>query len=270
MERSLGLIGGAGVLPARMASEARRQGWRVVAFVFGDAEGVDAQADRVVPSRLTHVEAAISALRDERISAAVFAGKFHIGDVLRGERGGGEYRRVIERVESLRDVELFGVVTGLLERMGIEVLDQRRFLGDWIDGEGCWSARRPDEGEWTDVRRGLGFARTLADAGIGQTVVIRRGVVTAAEAAEGTTDAVRRGVALAGPGAVVVKAVARQHDYRFDTPAIGPDTVEAAAAGGAAVLAVEAHRVLIVDKDEAVRRADAGSLGLLSIAEPRV
>jgi acyl-CoA synthetase (AMP-forming)/AMP-acid ligase II len=42
VERSLGLICGAGVLPARMAGEARRHGWRVVAFTFGEAPGVTA------------------------------------------------------------------------------------------------------------------------------------------------------------------------------------------------------------------------------------
>jgi DUF1009 family protein len=100
---------------------------------------------------------------------------------------------------------------------------------------------------------------------VGQTVVVRRGAVTAVEGIEGTTEAIRRGTALAGPGAVVVKAVARDHDYRFDTPTIGPESLEAAAAGAAAVVAVEAGRVLLVDREESVARANAAGIALLGV-----
>src|SRR5205823_788723 len=86
----------------------------------------------------------------------------------------------------------------------------------------------------------LRLGRHAAAAGIGQTVVLRRGAVAAVEALEGTTEAIRRGAALAGPGVVIVKAVAADHDYRFDTPVIGPESLEAAAAGRASVVAVEA------------------------------
>src|SRR5436309_2729857 len=138
---------GAGVLPARMAGQARRQGWRVVAFTFGEAPGVSAHADRTIPSLLNEA-----------------------------------------------------------------------------------------------------------------------GAVLAVEASEGTTDAIRRGIAHAGPGAVVVKAVARDHDYRFDTPTIGPETLTAAASGGATVVAVEAERVLILERDECLRIADEAGLALAGIA----
>jgi DUF1009 family protein len=75
---------------------------------------------------------------------------------------------------------------------------------------------------------------------------------------------VRRGTGLAGAGAVVVKAVARAHDFRFDTPAIGPDTLEAAAAGGATAMAIEAGRVLVLEREATIQRADAAGIALVS------
>jgi DUF1009 family protein len=149
--------------------------------------------------------------------------------------------------------------------MGIEVLDQRRFLGDWIGRSGCWSSRAPTDTEWADVQRGLRVARLVADAGVGQAVVVKLGAVTAVEATEGTTETIRRGLAQAGPGAVVVKAVAREHDYRFDTPGVGPETIEAAASGGAKVLAVEAERVLVLDRDECLRIANQAGMALVGV-----
>ena len=64
---------------------------------------------------------------------------------------------------------------------------------------------------------------------------------------------------------MVVKAAARDHDYRFDTPAVGPETIEAAATGGATVLAVEAGASAVLDRaDVAVRAADAAGMALVS------
>jgi len=157
-------------------------------------------------------------------------------------------------------------VVATLAQMGIELLDQRPFLGDWIGRSGCWSRRAPTDAEWADVRRGLEVARLVADAGIGQAIVIKHGAITAVEATEGTTATIRRGAAQGGPGAVVVKAAAREHDYRFDTPGIGPETIEAAAAGGATVLAVEADRVLVVDRDECLRIANGAGIALVGVA----
>jgi hypothetical protein len=90
-------------------------------------------------------------------------------------------------------------------------------------------------------------------------------VTVALEAAEGTDETIRRGGRLAGPGAVVVKAVAASHDYRFDIPTVGAATLEAMREGGAAVLAVPAGRVLLLDRDEAVRLADQAGIAVVSV-----
>jgi DUF1009 family protein len=123
----------------------------------------------------------------------------------------------------------------------------------------------PTEEEWRDVGAGLRVARSLADHGVGQTVVVRHGVITAVEAVEGTTAAIERGAALAGPGAVIVKAVGPDHDYRFDLPAVGHETVEAAARGGASVLAVQAGRVAVLDLETALARASATRLAVVGV-----
>jgi len=265
VERSLGLMCGAGILPARMAAEARRQGWRVVAFTFGDAPGVERHAERMVPSRLAEPGAVLAGLRDAGVGAALFSGKFSARDALGARPGDAAAHAMEARAGSRMDVRLIEVVVATFTEMGITVLDQRPFLGDGLAAAGCWSLRAPREEERRDVERGLAVARLLADARVGQTVVVRRGAVTAVEAIEGTTEAIRRGTALAGPGAVVVKAVAPDHDYRFDTPTIGPESLDAAASGGAAVVAVEAGRVLLLDRERSVGRANAAGIALLGV-----
>src|SRR5438552_1604572 len=117
------------------------------------------------------------------------------------------------------------------------------------------------------MARGRRRVRPAHGAGewrVGQTVVVRREAVSAGEAIEGTTAAIRRGTALSGPGAAIVKAVGPAHDFRFDVPTIGPETIDAAAEGGAAVVALEAERVFVLERETTTRRADAASIALVS------
>jgi DUF1009 family protein len=267
VERTLGLMGGAGPLPPLVAARARAQGWRVVAFAFDGADAVAPHADRVIPSHITEVAPVLAALVEERVTAAVLVGRFAMTDVLRADRGRSDAaaRRVEARAGSRADARLVGAVIGTLADLGIEVLDQRLFLGDLLAPTGCWTARPPTPAEWEQVRQGLALARRLAEAGVGQTVVLHHGAVTAVEAAEGTTEAIRRGTALGGAGAVIVKAPAPDHDYRVDTPLVGRETLAAAVAGAAAVVAVEAGRVALLDRAGCVADADAAGLTLVGV-----
>ena len=266
MERSLGLMCGAGVLPARMADEARRRGWRVVAFTFDEAPGVAAGADVMVPARITELMPILTRLAEERVASVLFSGRFSLPDVLRVGAADETFRGLESRANSRSGPAFVEAIISTLAGFGIEVLDQREFVGDWLVAPGCWSRRQPTEEEWRDARVGLGAARMMAAAHIGQTVVVRHGAIVAVEAVEGTTEAVRRGAALGGSGTVVAKAVAPDHDYRFDAPAVGPETLAAAAAGGVTALAVEAGRVMLFDRQETLRIADAAGIAVVGVA----
>lgn len=264
MERSLGLICGAGVLPALMAEQARRLGWRVVAFAFPGAGGLDAHADLVIPSRVGELAPVLETLKSQKVESVAFSGKFWMSDLLRAQAPDDVHARMVTEAGPLVDANLTAVVVATLGSLGITLLDQRAFLGEELGGAGCWSRRQPTAEEWADIRRGFAVARALADASVGQTVVVKGGAVSAVEAMEGTSEAIRRGTALSGPGAVVVKSVARAHDFRFDIPTVGTETIEAAAAGGAQVVAVEAGRVFLLDRPAIARRADAAGIALVS------
>jgi DUF1009 family protein len=257
-------MAGAGVLPGRAAAEAVRQGWRVVALAFDEAAGLGAHAERVVPSTIKDIQAVLQTLGDERVQAAVFVGKFWKQRVFDAVGATDEAGLRLAR-SGLSDDALAGTVLATLSGMGIEVLDQRPFLAPWMMDDGTLTSRAPSPAEWEEIRAGFALARRLAEDGIGQTVVRSRGVTLAVEAVEGTDETIRRGVRLAGPGAVVVKAVAAGHDFRFDIPTVGPATVAAMADGGATALAVDGGKVLLVDRDEAVRAANAVGIAVVSV-----
>lgn len=266
MEQALGLMCGAGALPAHVASEARRQGWRVIAFSFAEAPGLEGVAHRAISSRLTEIGAVLEGLRRERVSAVLFAGKLWKEDVLAGAAAADPAGQQLMRAAGgLTDSGLAQAVAGTLAGLGIEVLDQRPFLAALLVAPGLLTPRAPSDAEWKDIRLGLSLARQHGGLGAGQTVVLKHGVVAAVEGIEGTTETIRRGCGLAGPGAVVVKAVAARHDYRFDVPAVGEETVSALAQGHAAVLALEAGKVLLLDREAVVAKAGRDGIAIVSL-----
>jgi hypothetical protein len=265
VETTLGLMAGAGALPGRVAAEARRQGFRVVAFAFDRAEGLEGAAHEIIPSSVTAIQTVLQALGGQGVRVVVFAGKFWKQTALaEAERTDAAGRELVQR--GLSDQALAQGVVTVLGGLGVEVLDPRRFLGPWLLHDRL-GALEPTPGQWDEIRAGFALGRQLAGFGVGQTVVRARGVTVAVEAAEGTDETIRRGCALAGPGAVVIKTVAPDHDYRFDVPTVGLATIEAMAAGGAVALAVPAGRVLGIDAATFLPRAAAAGIALVAVED---
>src|SRR5688500_19421767 len=181
---------GAGAVPALMAQQARQHGWRVVAFAFAPpSAAVLGDVARVVPCDMREIGPVVATLLEEKVSGVLLSGKFWMSDLLHAERVDETHRAMAARAGSLLDGNIKTVLLSTLTGMGIELLDQRPFLGDGLPDQRLLGARTPSDAEWTDVRRGLEVGRAVATLSIGQTVVVRRGAVGAVEAIEGTTAA---------------------------------------------------------------------------------
>ena len=146
---------GAGALPARVAREAKRRGFRIVAFAFGETPGLDGAVDRLVPSSVADIAAVLTGLRAERVSAAVFCGRLAAQELLQA-RGDAAGEAIVARGGGgLSDAGLLQGVLGTLTDLGIEVLDQRPFYGDWITRAGPLGGRDATAAEEVDVARGF-------------------------------------------------------------------------------------------------------------------
>ena len=126
-----------------------------------------------------------------------------------------------------------------------------KISGPLMPGKGCHLGPRLSDAQAADVALGFRIAKAVAGLDIGQTVVVKKGTVLAVEGFEGTDKCLARGGELAGRegGAVAVKVTKPDHDFRFDIPCIGPQTLETCAASGVAVLAFEAGRSLLLEPE---------------------
>jgi DUF1009 family protein len=90
----------------------------------------------------------------------------------------------------------------------------------------------------------------------------------AVEAIEGTDACIRRAGQLCPAGGFTVVKVAKpQQDMRFDVPTIGLGTLESIRSAGGAVLAVEAHRTILVEHDQFLRQANQAQVAVVSVEE---
>ncbi len=111
------------------------------------------------------------------------------------------------------------------------------------------------------------MAHEIGRLDIGQCVVIKDRVVVAVEAVEGTDGAIKRGGDLAKEGAVVVKRSKPQQDLRFDLPTVGPRTIEVMASVKASVLAIEAGRTILLDREIMLDKARSARIAIVGISK---
>jgi DUF1009 family protein len=265
----LGLIAGEGRFPFLVLEEARRLGVPVTLLLIeGEADPslapVDGAAFHWVG--LGELSRSVQILREAGVKEAILAGRVkHVRafDILRPDRLS---LKVLSRLRSRSTEAMLLAVADVLGEEGIELLDSTLLLRHHLATEGPMTRRKPSKEELESLRFGLEMARGLASLDIGQTVVVKRMAVVAAEAMEGTDRAIRRAGEIAEGPFVVVKVARPRQDMRFDVPVVGPKTIESMAAVGATVLGLETGRVLLLERDELLRRAEDLAIGVYGAA----
>lgn len=263
----IGLIAGSGRLPHLFASAAKERGLTVHA-VAHRGETDESLAEAVASLtwiRVGQLKAIVDALKAHGVSQAVMAGG--IGRVkaisqARPDRGTLE---MLAGVRSLRDDELLRATARYLDKQGIHLESVTRFVPQLLATEGLLAGPKLSREQQDDVALGVQVAGALGSADVGQTVVVKGGVVLAVEAVEGTDACIRRAGSFDGSGAVVVKRVKPNQDERFDLPAIGPVTLEVMREAGARVLAVDAGHSLMLDSDVIFRHASKLGISVVGV-----
>jgi UDP-2,3-diacylglucosamine hydrolase len=189
-------------------------------------------------------------------------------------------------------------VLGFFEEAGFAVRAAHEIVPEVLPPDGVLTRVQPAAAAERDLARAVSAHAAMGAADIGQALVVAEGMVIAVEAQPGTdwmlaSLLVRGGERLPTgglfddplgvaadvfggpavaprrgrdpslpPGGLLYKAPKPGQDRRVDLPAIGPGTVRGAAAAGLRGLVVEAGGVMVLDRQTAVREADAAGLFL--------
>jgi len=268
MMRRIALVAGSGRLPLLFADEARQDGSYVVGIAINGLtdKTFDSHVDSIYWGDITEPGKVLEVFRKEKVNFIVMTGKIPKAIIFNRKLNLDEHARdLLNKTVDSKDYTIIKAIALRLKKEGISVMDPTIYLFKLLAPKGLIARREPTREEWQDVSFGHKTAKTMAGMDIGQAVMIRKKMVIAVEAHEGTDHMIRRTGDLDSDGAVVVKVSRPHQDMRFDVPTVGPETIESLISVHAKVLAIEARKTLIVDKDEIIKKADAAGIAVVAV-----
>ncbi len=264
----IGLVAGSGRLPIIFSDMAKAKGDEVIAFgIKGITDaGLEKSVDKMHWLVWGDLKKAMMLLLMERIKRIVLLGKISKEMVFKDTGNmDAEAKALMGKIGDKKDYSILGGVAGALKKVGVEVLDPTVYLETLVPSKGVLTQHEPSEAEMEDVNYGIAIARELAKSDIGQTIAVKDRTVIAVEAAEGTDETISRAGKLVKGGFVVIKVARPDQDMRFDIPLIGPDTLSSIERAGGTVLALEANKTFLMDREELIKRADANDISVVII-----
>ena len=269
----IGILAGGGRLPLMIAESvaARGQSVHIVA--------IEGEADRAVASfphtwvNWGEIGRMVDTLRGQS-DELVIAGAVRRPDLWRIRPDLGFFRSVPQIVLLMGggDNSVLTRVVRFFEKKGLRVRGAHEVAPDLLAGVGPIGGVPLGLQDSVDAEMGFAVRRALAGLDAGQAVVVAAGKVLAVEGAEGTDTMLKRVAEFTGQGGagarrgVLTKGPKPGQELRIDMPAIGPMTIASATAANLAAIVVEAGSVLILDRAETIRMADASGTVVQGLA----
>lgn len=261
MTKKIGLIAGGGDFPLLFAREAKALGYEVItAGLTGITPAEIGKYSAAFECfRLGQISAPIDFFKKAGVTRALMAGKVPHVSIFGGILPDLRAAKILLGLRDKKANSILGALAEELKKDGIEIISSVTFLEHLLPAPGLLAGPEPDKKTMQTVEVGWKAAKTLADLDIGLTVVVKDRAVIAVEAMEGTDECIKRAGAVlhhqdADSGKVlrdiaVVKVARSDQDMRFDLPVVGIKTLESMQMASAGILAIEAKKTLIIQKE---------------------
>lgn len=266
--KKIALIAGGGKFPLLFAQAAKARGISVIgcAFVKITNRKLKRYVDKIFWLNIGELSKLLQVFKENNLRKGIMAGKIPKVAIFNSRlKRDKEIDFILNKVVDKKDNSLLIAIADKLRKEGIELLNSTTFLSSLLAVKGILTRKEPTSSEWDDVYFGRNLAKQMSDLDIGQSVVVKDKAILAIEAIEGTDIAIMRGGKLGGRGSVVVKMSRCKQDMRFDIPVVGLQTMKSLAKIKGAVLAVEAGKTLIIDREKIIKLADRKGIAVVVI-----
>ena len=268
----VGLIAGIGNLPVEFMRAAQHEGYEVVVIsvVTEGAPELQAEADAYYQISVFKSDTVIKTFLKEGVTDVTMLGKVTKEHLYKKITTIPDMRtiKLLNRLRNRKDDTIMLAIVEELEKEGLAVADQTKYMRSLMPPVGVMTMRKPTEVEQLDIEFGFTLAKQMGALDIGQTVVVKEQAAMAIEAIEGTDECIKRGGALGREGAVVVKTAKPNQDIRFDVPAVGMKTLESMITGNCKVLAMEAKRTIFVEQEAVLQKANELGIVICAVEGP--
>ena len=273
-EKTLGLIAGSGAMPVEIIRHCNNHGISVFAIgleTFADEKQLDGVPH--IFARIGEAGKMLNALREHNVHDIVLA-----GGIKRPS-----FRELIPDMEGVKivaklamkkmsDDNLFRAVMDEIEKRGFRIAGIEEVVPGMLFREGVYGRVKPGKEDMNDIARGWAVAKAIGAVDVGQAVVVQEGLVLAMEAIEGTDMVLSRASQLRkrGKAPVMVKVLKPGQDMRVDLPAIGLQTIDLFIKYGIGGIAVEAGGILLIEKDDVIKKADENRIFIIGLNSPQI
>jgi hypothetical protein len=265
-QNTTGIIAGNGRLPDLALKNLFMKGKDIV-FIDLIGERDFSDKDVIIYQHINpgKINKAITFLKNSDVKEVVFAGKMEKLRLFKDIKPDLRAMKILTRMSFKGDRDIMKAIVSELAKEGIKTLKQTEVFKDNIVPESTLTPFKIPDTIKRDVDEGAKIARIVADAGIGQTVVIKDGIITAVESIEGTDITIKRGAKYANKGFTVVKVASENQDLRFDLPTVGLETLEIIKQNGGTCLAVQAGVSIMIDRDDMIKNATDYNIHIIGI-----
>lgn len=172
--------------------------------------------------------------------------------------------KMLATIATKSDFSIMNRIGEELRKHGMEVIHQDSVLDRLLVPSGILCGKMTDSIR-ADIDYGMKMAKKMSELDIGQTVIVKDGMVLAVEAIEGTDACIKRGIELGKSGVVVCKSAQPDHNKQFDSPTLGIQSLHEIKKGEVAAIAWLSTHTFIVNQKSFVERAQEFGICLLSI-----
>ena len=273
----LGLIAGNGKFPLLVLDAARGAGFDVVVAAIKEEAFPEIEAHGAVSVHwlsLGELSKLIETFQRESVHRAIMAGQVKHKQIFSAIRPDWRLAKLLLSLTTRNTDSLLGAVAKVLAEEGITLENSTWLLEPLLVHSGVLTQRGPTDQERKDIDYGRVVARQLAQHDIGQTVVIAESACVAVEAMEGTDATIARAGQImrslhGDPSTLsrtltVVKIAKPNQDMRFDVPVIGVKTIEVMQSAGAACLALDAGKCLLLDGEKIIEAANTARIAIVA------
>jgi UDP-2,3-diacylglucosamine hydrolase len=263
-----GVIAGNGRFPVLALETARSLGHDVVAIGIQEEASpeIEPLCSKCYWISLGQLSRLIEILKQEGISEVIMAGQVKHTKIFSAIRPDWRLAKLLFSLREKNTDALIGGVGKVLADEGIVLGDSTRLLKPLVAAEGVLTARKPNQDEERDIEYGRRIANALAGVDVGQSVAIAERACVAVEAMEGTDAMLRRAAMLVdGKPLRLVKSSRGRKHLLFDVPVAGVNTIEVMQETKTTVIAVDAGRTLLLDKEIMIERANAVGISIVGL-----
>ena len=266
MATRYGLIAGNGRFPLLALESARQLGLEITVIAIQEeaSKEVETLAARCFWISLGQLGKMIEICKQDGISEVMMCGQVKHAKIFSSIAADWRLFKLLATLPAKNTDGLIGGVIKILADEGIQLRDSTMLLKPLLATAGVMTLRKPEKDELTDIEYGRRVANALAGFDVGQSVAICERACVAVEAMEGTDAMLRRAATLVnGRRMALVKVARRREHLLFDVPVVGVDTVPVMRETGTTVLAVEAGRTLMLDKERMIEAANAAGIAIV-------